>query len=90
MFQIKNLYIVFTILLFGVSVSACDNANKPQTEEPVSETSIEEMTEAVAEEEAVAGEDAVAEEDAVVEEETVAEEEAVSEEAAAEEEAPIE
>jgi len=47
MILIRNFYLLFTITVLGISLSACDNANNanPESENTTNETVIEEATE---------------------------------------------
>ena len=52
MILIRNFYLLFTITVLGISLSACDNANNanPESENTINETVIEEATEEATEE----------------------------------------
>ena len=47
MILIRNFYLLFTIMVLGISLSACDNANNanPESENTINETVLEEATE---------------------------------------------
>ena len=51
MILIRNFYLLFTIMVLGISLSACDNANNanPESENTINETVLEEVTEEVTE-----------------------------------------
>ena len=48
----RNFYLLFTIMVLGISLSACDNANNanPESENTINETVLEEATEEATEE----------------------------------------
>ena len=52
MILIRKFYLLFTITVLGISLSACDNANNanPESENTINETVIEEATEEATEE----------------------------------------
>ena len=52
MILIRNFYLLLTIMVLGISLSACDNANNanPEAENTINETVLEEATEEATEE----------------------------------------